>query len=158
MTLSEKLKTAREQAGLSPTEASELTGINYKTLNNYEHGVSKPDVGKLAVICSAYKVSADYFIRSDYDEMKNSPAPAKAETGELSQDDLELLADYHKLNECGREAARSSVRGLTNAPKFQELKEKHSVEMADIGDDAIRTIDKLAEMTRKSQNNLPLKK
>ena len=90
--LSERLRMAREHAGLSTTQASDLTGINYKTLNNYEHGVSKPDVGKLSKICKAYHISADYFVQPEIDLLEaKSKIKAKEE---YSQHEITVLEAY----------------------------------------------------------------
>ena len=115
--LSDKLRIAREHACLSPTQAAELTGINYKTLNNYEHGVSKPDVGKLSAICKAYHVSADYFIQSQLDEIQKSSAPAEAETEE---DNIKnkLFKSYMELNIEGREKLCGYADDLVMSGKY----------------------------------------
>ena len=60
-----KLKKARIDSNLTLKQASEKTGIGYKTLNDYENGKSRPDVEKLAILCNAYETSADYFINTN---------------------------------------------------------------------------------------------
>lgn len=62
MGLGDKLKNARIAAGLSQIEVSEHTGINNKTLSNYECGVSDPDTDNLRALCLLYKISADEII------------------------------------------------------------------------------------------------
>ena len=101
--LSERLRTARGHAHLSSVQASKLTGINYKTLNNYEHGVSKPDVGKLSVICKVYHVSADYFVQPEIDNIESSSAPAQAKAEELTAGQQRLLHNFDSMNSDGQE-------------------------------------------------------
>lgn len=72
--LSEKLRKAREEANLTQQQASHLSGIGYKTINNYENAVSKPDVEKLAILCKAYNVTADYFLDPYINRQKESSA------------------------------------------------------------------------------------
>lgn len=59
---SQKLRNARISCNYTLTQAANLCNLNYKTLYNYESGISRPDIEKLATICEAYNVSADYFI------------------------------------------------------------------------------------------------
>lgn len=149
------LKDARSKLKITQSEIATKLGVTFQNVSSWERGKSKIDIDTLVTLCNIYGID---FTSALSRANNNSPVPAKAETGELSQDDLELLEDYHKLNESGREAARNAVRGLTFAPNLQQLKERHSVEMADIADDAIRTIDKLTEMTRKNQHDSLRKK
>ena len=49
-------------------QVATLTGIGYKTINNYENGASKPDIDKLSKLCQIYDVSADYFLDAAYND------------------------------------------------------------------------------------------
>lgn len=72
--LSNRLKAARIKNGLSQQEAANITGIKYKTISDYETGKSRPDVERLALLCSAYNTSADYFVNVNLtpDQNKNT--------------------------------------------------------------------------------------
>lgn len=65
MSIPDKLRQAREAAGLTQQEAANKTGINKKSISNYECGVSSPDMDKLRLLCKAYGVSADEIIEVD---------------------------------------------------------------------------------------------
>jgi transcriptional regulator with XRE-family HTH domain len=110
--LSERLRTARERACLSPAQASELTGINYKTLNNYEHSVSKPGIHKLSAICKAYHVSADYFIQPEIDEMKESAPLLKTRVENSNDIEENLMKKYRRLSPDGKKAADENIDTL----------------------------------------------
>ncbi len=96
----EKLRIAREKAGLTQQQAADKTGIGYKTINNYENGVSRPDVEKLAALCKAYNVSADYFLNLNetatipYQSTKDEPAPAETDYCDTPE---ELMRRAQKL-------------------------------------------------------------
>jgi transcriptional regulator with XRE-family HTH domain len=62
MKLGEGMKKAREAAGLSQKDVYERTGINNKTLSNYERDISEPDTDNLRKLCTLYKISADELI------------------------------------------------------------------------------------------------
>ncbi len=51
------MKAARVNRNLNQAEAAKLLGISRKTLQNYEAGISFPDVPVLKRIESLYKVS-----------------------------------------------------------------------------------------------------
>lgn len=67
------LKTARETAGLSQTQAAEELGISVYTLGNYERGKSYPDVPVIRKIEKTYGVPYDrlIFLPLDYDKTVN---------------------------------------------------------------------------------------
>ena len=65
-----RLKNSREKSNLSQIQVSKLTGINNKTLSNYENGVSYPDPDTITLLAKLYKVSADYLLGLD-EEMNN---------------------------------------------------------------------------------------
>jgi transcriptional regulator with XRE-family HTH domain len=62
MTLGERLKTAREEKEYTQTSVAKLTGINNKTLSNWENDVSKPAPDDLAALASLYNISVDWLV------------------------------------------------------------------------------------------------
>jgi transcriptional regulator with XRE-family HTH domain len=62
MGVGEKLKNARVQAGLSQVDVNNITGINNKTLSNYECDISEPSADTLRTLCTLYRISADEII------------------------------------------------------------------------------------------------
>jgi len=71
LTLGERLRQARENVELSQVQVKEKTGINNKTLSNYENGVSDPDPTTLKVLADLYGVSADWLISGKESNFKN---------------------------------------------------------------------------------------
>ena len=55
-----KLKTLREQTGLSQKEIAQRIGIEYQNYNKYELGINEPSVDTLKQIADYYGVSLDY--------------------------------------------------------------------------------------------------
>ena len=55
-----KLKTLREQTGLSQKEIAQHIGIEYQNYNKYELGINEPSVDTLKQIADYYGVSLDY--------------------------------------------------------------------------------------------------
>lgn len=66
--IAKKLREIRILRNLTQHQVATLTGIGYKTINNYENGASKPDIDKLSKLCQIYDVSADYFLDAAYND------------------------------------------------------------------------------------------
>lgn len=71
-TLGERLRKAREDAGLSQTELAEKIGIKSSSgvISNWERDLNKPDADKIVRLCEVLKISAsyllDYYGKSDF--------------------------------------------------------------------------------------------
>lgn len=83
-TFSQKLRNARINCNYTLAQAATLCNLNYKTLYNYESGISRPDIEKLAAICKAYNVSADYFI--DVNIRRDDIMPQQPESASLTKE------------------------------------------------------------------------
>ncbi len=100
-TLTEKLRIAREKAGLTQQQAADKTGIGYKTINNYENGVSRPDVEKLAALCKAYNVSADYFLNLN----ETATIPYQSTKDEPTPEEIQFLLEEMRAGRGSKEAS-----------------------------------------------------
>lgn len=58
--IAKRLKTLREERGLSQKAAAESTGINVITLSGYEVGRAEPHMAALVKLADLYGVSLDY--------------------------------------------------------------------------------------------------
>lgn len=75
MTLGECLREARLYQDLTQTEVSKKTGINNKTLSNWENDVSKPSPDDLAVLSTIYDVPTDKMIGGLLGDINNPKHP-----------------------------------------------------------------------------------
>lgn len=95
----DRIKEQREKTGLSARKFAEALDIKYTTYYGYETGVREPNSDAIVKMCSYFGCTADYLLgRVDkphqfYGEGKKetSPAPAKAETKEVSADQIRAL-------------------------------------------------------------------
>jgi transcriptional regulator with XRE-family HTH domain len=58
-TLGQRLKESRLAKDMTQLDVSRLTGINNKTVSNWEKDVSSPSVADLKILAMLYGVSAD---------------------------------------------------------------------------------------------------
>ena len=62
MELHDRLRAAREDADLTQAQVAEKTGIARRQYIRYEQGAQEMGIAKLAVLCRALNVSADYLL------------------------------------------------------------------------------------------------
>ena len=72
ISLGEFLRNARLRADLKQVEVEKKTGINHKSLSNWENNVSKPSTEDLIVLSDLYSTSMDALV--------GKPEPPKAKT------------------------------------------------------------------------------
>ena len=60
--LSERIKTARTNAGLKKSEVSKILKMPYTTYDSYERGKSNPSFNVLLELSILFKVSLDYLL------------------------------------------------------------------------------------------------
>lgn len=85
MTLGERLRIARENADLSQVLVKTKTGINNKTLSNYENDVSSPDPITLKTLADLYSVTTDWLI-SGANNLEITKAHPDPEISQLLKD------------------------------------------------------------------------
>ena len=66
----DKLKEARNNAGLSQKKVSDITGFSNTSISNWEKGVSRPDVDSFGTLCALYDVNPNDFFVEEKSEAK----------------------------------------------------------------------------------------
>ena len=104
----DRIKELREQTGMSARKFAEIIGIKYTTYYGYESGTREPGSQTVTKICNYFGCTADYLLglsddpKGYFDEKETSPAPAKAETGEITREmSIELLKALGLLDQSG---------------------------------------------------------
>ena len=62
-----RLRDLREDRDLRQIDVSKATGIDQRTLSNYETGKTNPDSFAIIKFCDFYNVSADYLLGRESD-------------------------------------------------------------------------------------------
>ena len=101
----DRIKKLRESTGMSARKFAEAIDMKYTTYYGYENGVSEPNSAVIVKLCSYFGCTADYLLglsddpKGYFDEKETSPAPAKAETKEVTREELiSVLRTLHVLN------------------------------------------------------------
>lgn len=93
----DRIKELREGTGMSARKFAESIGIKYTTYYGYETGTREPGSDTVTALCNYFGCTADYLLGLSNDpnghrpEKEKAPAPAKAETGEISLEETDKL-------------------------------------------------------------------
>lgn len=90
MEFHEELKAARIKTGLTQQQIADELGITKSTYCGYETAKRSPDPQRIKQLAKVLHVSADALLDIST-EKETSPAPAKAETKEVSADQIRAL-------------------------------------------------------------------
>lgn len=100
MKLGDRLRQIREHSKLSQIQVKEQTGINNKTLSNYENNVSSPDPYTLKILADLYEVSTDWLISGKEPSLHRSTYNSLY----IADEDLQFLIKLNKLSPKKRKA------------------------------------------------------
>lgn len=149
--LGKKLRNIREKLGMSQQDVAEKSGIGYKTINNYEKGVSRPDVEKLAILCEVFHVSADYFI--------SHKSANKKFNYYLNADEISVIEKYKILSPASKDAVVDSLVSLKKIEdQFkQQQTDQHKAELQAIKEEyestAMNQPDNIIQFYDEKQNH-----
>lgn len=113
----ENLKRARENAGLTQTQAAQKIGVSDGTYKNYEQGKREPNGDKIVTIANAFGVTTDYLLgRPDAKE------PADPIDNLMTVDEMEkdLLREWLSLDEASRKSFLDVLRKIVAADQKRQ--------------------------------------
>ena len=84
-----RLRDLREDRDLRQIDVSNATGIDQRTLSNYETGKTNPDSFAIIKLCDFYNVSADYLLGRESDT--NTTADEIVTRLEKIQEEISLI-------------------------------------------------------------------
>ncbi|KDR95938.1 Transcriptional regulator, contains XRE-family HTH domain [Peptoclostridium litorale DSM 5388] len=100
---SERLKTLRNEKGLTQQDIADILGIGRATVAGYETKGKQPDYEKLTLLADYFNVSTDYLLgRTDQRKPCSTDKPiTKAyhnlDAEGLSDEDIEKVEEYIRL-------------------------------------------------------------
>ena len=96
-TFADKLKTLRQSADLSQQDLADRLEISKSAVSMYEQGKREPNFELLLKIAGIFQVSTDDLLgpfEINQDNLADLTLAAHLDTSDLSQDELEDVADY----------------------------------------------------------------
>ena len=112
----EELKAARIKAGLTQQQIADEIGITKSTYCGYETAKRNPDPQRIKQLAKVLHVSADALLDISI-EKETSPAPAKAETKEVSADQIRALFVAAGIMPDGADLTDEDLRFLRSVAK-----------------------------------------
>lgn len=91
-----RLRDLREDRDLRQIDVSNATGIDQRTLSNYETGKTNPDSFAIIKLCDFYNVSADYLLGRDSED-KNSNDEIVARLEKIQQEISDIINDIKTI-------------------------------------------------------------
>lgn len=106
----DRFKKRRLELGLTLEEVGKLVGVGKSTVRKWETGdIANMKRDKIALYAKALRKSPLWVM--GIDETNNA---------KLQPDELDLLNNYSKLNEKGKQEAQKQVENLTYIPKYRK--------------------------------------
>lgn len=121
-TTAERLRDALRIRNMKQADLIACTGINKGALSSYLAGRYEPKQKNLHALALALNVNEAWLMGLDVpmSSASNTPSPSTAATPTLSPDREELLANYDKLNDEGKQEAIKYTKLLGNSPEYTE--------------------------------------
>lgn len=116
MEFHEELKAARIKTGLTQQQIADKLGITKSTYCEYETAKRSPDPQRIKQLAKVLHVSADALLDISI-EKETSPAPAKAETKEVSADQIRALFVAAGIMPDGADLTDEDLRFLRSVAK-----------------------------------------
>ena len=113
MAFKDRLKEAREQAGLNQTELAELLGnVTNKTISSYENGNSFPKTEILYKMFDVLHTTPNFL----FQDVVNTPRKTKEE---LTLQEFEFIKKYRKLDNISKDIVNYIVDAEINRANSQ---------------------------------------
>ena len=121
MKIGERIREARKEKGLSQVELGKLLKVTQQMIAQYEKGDRTPKKDTLEKIAEALEVPLTQLM--DFKYNLNIPGVDSAMydfSNEETQQVIELLNDYEKLNDKGRNKVVELASDLTHVKKYRK--------------------------------------
>lgn len=122
MSISERLGIALKALDLKISQASEITGVPYRSLQNYLGGSREPKADALALICTRLGIFSDWLLTGEGPMLRGNTAPG-TNAGAESPREQALLALWRELDE---DAQREIQRAAEEKKRLNTLEQRVS--------------------------------
>ena len=112
----ELLKEKRLELGLSQRQVAERMNVSQQSIAQYEKAKNQPKMETVRRLANALGILPGNLI-INWDQTFNEDFIHKL-SNNLTPDEAELLLNYQKLNDLGKDRAREDVADLTEIPKY----------------------------------------
>ena len=150
MEISEKIKRARQEAGITQAELARRLNVTPQTISQYERGLINPKYETERKCAEALDLQRSWLFGAKLGELETGNAdkehashgmlwkllnPGPVETLIQTQEELAVQRAFRKLNDESQRVAIERVQELSHIPKYQR-REENDVDEAPAGDDS----------------------
>jgi transcriptional regulator with XRE-family HTH domain len=119
-TIGERLRMARESAGLTQLKVADALRINNKMVSLYEHDKSLPPLDNAIELIKLYNVSADYIL--GFSQTMGTTYGSSVLL-DVSEDDLRFLRERAKLNGKSKEMLEDYLLVVKQSEAYSQIYE-----------------------------------
>lgn len=149
MEIGEKIKRARQEAGITQAELARRLNVTPQTISQYERGLINPKYETALKFAEALDLQPSWLFGAKLGELETGNAdkehashgmlwkllnPGPVETLIQTQEELDVQRTFRKLNDEGQRVAIERVQELAQIPKYQR-REENDVDKSPAGDD-----------------------
>lgn len=129
MNISDKLKDARKNAGLTQAQLAEKLGITAQSYSQYETGKRHPKLITIEKIAAALKVPLNVLLDGNWqfytEEIKdslNTVSDAIAQVVDLGEDLMQdkIIENFNKVNHEGKQKIFEYSQDISENPKYRK--------------------------------------
>lgn len=118
MDIARNIKALREHHNMSQSDLAKLLDVSDKAVSTWENGRREPRMGVIQKLALAFNLQISDIVEKDletYYKSKTSPAPAKAETKEVTREELiSVLRTLHVLDSSTDSLSDADLSFLTH--------------------------------------------
>lgn len=103
MSFQERLKEARNKAGLSQKEVGALSGVGASTVSEYETGKKQPTMNAIYRLINVLHTDANFLFQDEV-EHHESESNSSEEHLEVSKSEFAIIEKYRSLDDYGKTA------------------------------------------------------
>lgn len=123
MSISDRLNLALKALDLKISQASEITGVPYRSWQNYLSGIREPKAEALALICTRLGVVSDWLLTGEGPMLRGGAGAAVVQAPAESPREQALLALWRELDE---DAQREIHRAAEEKKRLNTLEQRVS--------------------------------
>lgn len=90
--IAERIRAAREAAGINQKEAAQVLGVTVQAISSYERAITRIDVESLGILCKLYGVSIDSIVTGSITQP--IAAAAHFDLDKLTEEGIERYNEY----------------------------------------------------------------
>ena len=121
MTVGERIKAARKNAGMTQKELADKLNISYVGVSQWENNLRNPKFETLQRIADALDTEVNIFISGQTLEQRDQ---AMKDYVAKRFNEAQLMTAFNKLNDKGQQVAVERVEELTKIPDYQRAEEE----------------------------------